>query len=55
MSKEKMNENLTIKERLVVRLVMFLIKMIEPYEYEHQFKELYEDISTISNEKINNR
>ncbi len=35
---------LTIREKIVVRLVLFVIQMLEPYKYEHQFKEWTADI-----------
>ncbi len=51
MTKNRMSAELTTKERLVVKLIMFVIKMLEPYEYEHQFKAFYEDISKEVNSK----
>lgn len=35
---------LTIREKIVIRLVLFVIQMIKPYEYEHQFTRYYEEM-----------
>ena len=38
---------LTIREKIVVRLVLFVIQMLEPYQYEHQFKEWAADMRAL--------
>ena len=35
---------ITTREKLVVVLVVFLIKMLKPWEYDHQFKEFWSEI-----------
>lgn len=38
---------LTIREKLACLLVLTLVKMIQPWEYEHQFTELLTEIKSL--------
>lgn len=40
---EKENK-ITIREKIVIILVIFMIKMIKPFEYDHQFTHFWEEI-----------
>lgn len=42
---------LTIKERLVTLLVMYLISILAPWKYNHEQKEFFEDILDLVREK----
>lgn len=33
------------RERFVIILVIFLCKMIRPWEYDHQFKEFWDELN----------
>ena len=44
---KQLKEELTIREKIVIRLVIFLIQLLHPYEYEHQFKEYYKEIKEL--------
>lgn len=47
-----MEKEITIKEKLVVILVIFLIKMIKPWQYDHQFDKFWSEIKEAINPKI---
>ena len=47
-----MNEKITIKEKLVIILVIFLIKMIKPWQYDHQFDKFWSEINDAISSKI---
>lgn len=38
---------LSIRERLALYLILMAVRMLAPWEYEHQFKEVVGDIGTI--------
>lgn len=38
---------ITTREKITIRLVLFLIQMIHPYEYEHQFKEYFSEMKEL--------
>lgn len=40
-------EQLTLREKFVIVLVVFLIQMVKPWEYDHQFKKFWEEIKDI--------
>lgn len=41
---KKSEKPLTARERLVIILTLFLIKMLNPWEYDHQFSEFWASI-----------
>lgn len=43
---EKENK-LNIREKIVLVLVIFLIQMIKPWEYSHQFTKFWEEIKEL--------
>jgi len=45
-------EDLTIREKIAIRLVLFLIQLIQPYEYEHQFKEYFREMKELIGIKV---
>jgi len=47
MAKEQKDIPLTIREKIVIRLVLFVIQMIEPYEYDHQFTNYYKEMKEL--------
>ena len=50
---KKSKEPLSIREKIVIKLVMFLIQVIEPYEYEHQFSNHFKEMDTLIKGKFN--
>lgn len=42
---------ISIREKIVVTLVVFLIQMIKPWEYSHQFTKFWEDLKEQINAK----
>lgn len=48
------NKNLTIREKVVIRLILFLIQVVKPYEYEYQFKEWFTEMKEQLNEESQN-
>lgn len=40
---------LSLREKLVIILVVFLCKVIRPWQYDHQFKEFWDEIKKLSN------
>lgn len=38
---------LTIRERLVIWFVLLIVRVLAPWEYEHQFKEVIGEITDI--------
>ena len=42
MIEEKMT--ISLREKLVIILVVFLIQMLKPWEYSHQFTKFWEEI-----------
>lgn len=42
--KDKINAPLSIREKIVVKLVIFLITVLRPWEYNHQFTEFFQAI-----------
>ena len=44
---DKRAESLSVRERITVILVMFLVQLIAPYQYEHQFKPIFDDIKEL--------
>lgn len=45
----KIEKSITVRERLVILLTVFLIKLIKPWEYDHHFDEFWSQIKKISN------
>jgi hypothetical protein len=41
------NSNLTIREKLVLHLVIFLIQMIHPWEYSHQYDKFWNELKEL--------
>jgi len=42
---------ITIREKLVIVLCVFMIQMVKPWEYSHQFNKFWEEIKEIINQK----
>jgi hypothetical protein len=42
---------LTIREKIVMKLVILIIQMLKPYEYEYQFKEAFRALDGLIMEK----
>jgi len=45
-------ENLSTREKVVVTLVVFLIQMIKPWQYDHQFKAFWEELKSIITKEV---
>ncbi len=43
---------ITIREKLVILLCVFIIQMVKPWEYDHQFSKFWEEIKGVINEKV---
>lgn len=37
---------LSIRERIIVTLVIFIIQMLKPWEYDHQFTKFWDEIKS---------
>lgn len=46
------DEGLTIRERIVLTLTIFIIQMIHPWEYSHQYKQFWEQLKALMDEKV---
>lgn len=44
---KRKEQPLTIRERLAFTLTIFLIQMIHPFEYSHQYKKFWEELKEI--------
>lgn len=44
---EPPKSDLTVRERLTIVLVLFMIGMLKPWKYNHEQKEFYEDVYTL--------
>lgn len=42
MTEDQRNRPLSKRERIAIRLLLFLIGLIAPWQYDHQFKETLE-------------
>ena len=42
MNKEE--QKINVREKIVIILVVFIIKMIKPWEYDHQFKNFWDEL-----------
>lgn len=47
MGKENLKSEITIREKIVIRLVLFVIQLLNPYEYEHQFKGYFNEMKEL--------
>ena len=45
--RKNMKAPLSIRERLVLWLIMLAIRILAPWEYEHQFTEVVQEIVTL--------
>lgn len=41
---EPPKSDLSVRERLTVVLIMFIIAMLKPWKYSHEQKEFYDDV-----------
>ena len=48
---ETPQDPLTIRERVSIHLLLLAVKLIKPYQFEHQFKDTIENIHSLLNEK----
>ena len=48
--KEEHLEKLTVRQLLVIRLIQFMIKVIRPSEWEHEFEEVNDRIDKLLTE-----
>lgn len=46
-SKDGKLSPLSRRERLVVYLILLLVRILQPWEYEHEFKATLEEVSTL--------
>jgi len=42
MTIDQRDRNLSKRERIAVRLLLFVVQLIAPWQYDHQFKETLE-------------
>ena len=47
-----MEKEITTREKIVIRLVIFLVQMLKPFEYDHQFKEFFNEVKELIGIKI---
>lgn len=50
--KVEKEDGLTIRERIVLTLTVFIIQMVHPWEYSHQYKQFWEQLQKLMDEKI---
>lgn len=43
-----MKEELTIREKITIRLVIFLIQLLKPYQFESQFKDVLDSLKELT-------
>ncbi len=43
---EKETTPITAREKIVIILVVFLIKMLKPWQFDHQFTKFWEEIKS---------
>lgn len=41
---ENEKEGLSARERIVIMLVMFLVKMMKPWKYDHEYTEFWKEL-----------
>jgi len=41
----KVDKPIGVREAIVIKLIMFLIKVLHPYDWEHEFTDLYKEIA----------
>lgn len=44
---EMPKSDLSVRERLAIVLIMFIIGMLKPWKYNHEQKEFYDDVYTL--------
>ncbi len=49
--KKDKNDPLTIRERLALTLTIFLIQMLHPWEYSHQYAKFWEELRELANKR----
>lgn len=49
----KEDKPIDIRERIVITLVIFLIQMIKPWEYSHQFTKFWDELKENLTNKSN--
>ena len=42
---------LNVREKIVLTIVIFLIQMIHPWEYSHQYKDFWEQLKKLRDEE----
>ena len=45
MTKAEESQPINAREKLIIILIIFLIKMLKPWEYDHQFTKFWDEIS----------
>ncbi len=53
--KPEIQAELTIREKIVIRLILFLIQMLKPYEYDHMFDKYYSEMKELIGLKPNSK
>jgi len=43
------SDKVSVREKLIITLVIFLIQMLKPWEYSHQFTTFWDEIKQIFN------
>lgn len=46
---ENKNKEFSLRERFVITIAVFLIKMIKPWQYDHQFTKFWDELKEIIN------
>lgn len=49
--KVEKEDGLTIRERIVLTLTVFIIQMVHPWEYSHQYKQFWEQLQKLMDDK----
>lgn len=49
MLKEEEKKSLTIREKIVLTLFVFIVQMLKPYSYDHEFEAYWQEIKDLMN------
>lgn len=42
------SKTISVREKIVLILVVFLIQMLKPWKYEHQFKNFWDELKAVT-------
>lgn len=51
-SKKDKKDPLTIRERIALTVAIFIIQMVHPWEYSHQYKQFWEELKNLRDTKL---